>query len=192
MAFAGTRIPGTFKENDMTMQKPNEINQLIGQFLDLQEQWEDSPDDFNWPALRELATAGANAYNEGNGPSFQILSLDGFQHGEFHLRFLEYSLEAGFDPFKLVQASSGQAMVAVFGHESLADAAKHNLWSASMQAILQNLARKRFASAVEIEEIGLSGADLARTIESCRDSIPIDVLNRLSNELLVAETAQAN
>jgi hypothetical protein len=171
----------------MSMQKPNEINHLIGQFLDLQEQWEDSPEDFNWPALRELATAGANAYNEGNGPSFQILSLDGFQHGEFHLRFLEYSLEAGFDPFKLVQASSGQSMVAVFGHESLGDAVKHNLWSAKMQAILQNLARARFGSGIETEKIGLSAADLARTIECCRDSIPVDVLEKLSNELLVAE-----
>jgi hypothetical protein len=61
-----------------------------------------------------------------------------------------------------------------------------------MQAILQNLARTRFGSAIEIEEIGLSGADLVRTIECCRDSIPVDVLEKLSNELLVDETALAN
>jgi hypothetical protein len=55
-----------------------------------------------------------------------------------------------------------------------------------MQAILQNLARARFGSAIETAKIGLSAADLARTIECCRDSIPVDVLEKLSNELLVA------
>jgi hypothetical protein len=77
-------------------------------------------------------------------------------------------------------------MVAVFGHESLADAVKQNVWSAKMQAILQNLARARFGSVIETKKIGLSAADLARTIECCRDSIPVDVLEKLSNELLVA------
>jgi hypothetical protein len=175
----------------MSMQKSNDINQLVGQFLDLQEQWEDFPEDFNWAALRVLATAGANSYNEGNGPSFQVLSLDGMQHGEFHLRFLEYSLEAGFDPFKLVQVGSGQAMAPVFGHESLAYAAKHNLWSGRMQACLQDLARTRFGSSIEIEGMGLSSADITRTIERCRDSIPVDVFEKLSNALLAAETALA-
>lgn len=174
----------------MTTQKPNEINQLIGQFLDLQEEWEDFPEDFNWAALKALATAGANAYNEGNGPSFQILAMDGMQHGEFHLRFLEYSLEAGFDPFKLVRAGSAQAAMPVFGHESLEHAAKHNHWSGKMQARLRNLARIRFDSAIELEGAGSPGADLARTIEYCRDSIPDDVFETLSNALLVAESAR--
>ena len=39
----------------MNMQQPNDINRLMGLFLDLQEQWEDFPEDFNWEALRELA-----------------------------------------------------------------------------------------------------------------------------------------
>jgi hypothetical protein len=125
----------------MTMQKPSDINQLVGRFLDLQEQWEDQPEKFDWPALRVLAAAGAHAYNEGNGPSFQILSVDGMQHGEFHLRFLEYSLEAGFDPFRLVQAGPGRPLVEVFAHESLANAAIENPWSAKMLACLQQFAR---------------------------------------------------
>jgi hypothetical protein len=177
---------------EMNMQKPNDINQLVGQFLDLQEQWEDFPENFNGAALKELASAGANSYNEGNGPSFQILCIDGLQHGEFHLRFLEYSLEAGFDPFKLVLAGSGQAVTPVFGHESLAYAAKQNPWSSKMQVCLQNFARTRFGSESEIEEISLSGIDLTRTIEYCQDSIPVDVLEKLSNALLAAETALAN
>ncbi|WP_296002016.1 hypothetical protein [Rugamonas sp.] len=121
----------------MSMQKPNNINQLLGQLLDLQERWEEFPDAFNWPALKALAAAGADAYNEGNGPSFQILSLDGMRHDEFHLRFLEYSLAAGFDPFKLVQASSGHGLMPVFGHESLAEAATGNPWSAKMLALVK-------------------------------------------------------
>jgi hypothetical protein len=176
----------------MNIQKPNDINQLVGRFLDLQEQWEDSPGNFNWAALKELASTGANSYNEGNGPSFQILCIDGLQHGEFHLRFLEYSLEAGFDPFKLVRVGSGQAVAPVFGHESLAYAAKQNLWSGKMQACLQNFARTRFGSEIEIEGISLSGVDLTRTIEYCQDSIPVDVFEKLSNALLAAETALAN
>ncbi len=125
----------------MGMQQPNGINQLLGQFLDLQEQWEASPGDFHWTALQALAAAGAECYNEGNGPSFQILCLDGMQHGEFHLRFLEYSIAAGFDPFKLVQTGSGPGVGPVLGHESLAEAAENNPWSARMQACLQDVAR---------------------------------------------------
>src|SRR5476649_3026970 len=74
------------QEIHMTMHKPIEINQLIGQFLELQEQWEDAPDHFDWAALKALAIAGAGAYNEGNGPSFQILTIDGMRHGEFHAK----------------------------------------------------------------------------------------------------------
>lgn len=127
----------------MTMQQPNNINQLLGQLLDLQERWEEAPDQFDWAALKTLAAAGAQSYNEGNGPSFQILALDGMQHGEFHWRFLEYSLDAGFDPHKLVAAGSGHGVVPVFGHESLAEAAPHNPWSARMLARVQGAAPAR-------------------------------------------------
>ena len=80
----------------MSAQQIANINQLLGQFLDLQESWESAPEDVDWDALKRLAAVGANAYNEGNGLSFQILAIDGMAHGEFHLRFLEYSVAAGF------------------------------------------------------------------------------------------------
>src|SRR5476649_762268 len=137
-------IASLSQEIQMTMQKPNEINQLIGQFLELQEQWEDDPEHFDWAALKALAIAGAGAYNEGNGPSFQILAIDGMHHGEFHARFLDYSLDAGFDPYKLVPAASGRGVVAVFGHESLAQSAQDNPWSAKMLENIQRVARRRF------------------------------------------------
>lgn len=158
-----------------------DINQLLGQFLDLQEQWEEYPEHFGWDKLKALAAAGAHAYNEGNGPSFQVLAIDGMQHGEFHLRFLEYSLAAGFDPFKLALAGSGQRVAPVFGHESLADAAQNNRWSARMRACLQDLARIRFGAATTAE--GLSGAELVRTMAYCRDSFPADLLEALAARL---------
>lgn len=122
----------------MNTQTTDDINQLLWRFQDLQDQWEDVPEKFDWTALRALAVAASRAYNEGSGSSFHILALDGVPHGEFHLRFLGYSLEAGFDPFKLVQAGAGgQRLAPVFGHESLAEAAQHNPWSARMQARLR-------------------------------------------------------
>lgn len=162
----------------MNMQKPSEINQLIGQFLALQEQWEDTPDRFDWEALKALAVAGASAYNEGNGPSFQILTIDGMRHGEFHARFLEYSLEAGFDPFKLALSASGRGLVPVFGHEALAESAGDNPWSARMLASLHSLARRRFDT--EFAASAHSKADLEHTMLYCRDSIPQDVLQKMA------------
>lgn len=161
----------------MNMQPPNDINRLMGQFLDLQEQWEDVPENFNWEPLHALAIESAQAYNEGLGPSFQILAIDGMQHGEFHARFLDYALAAGFDPFKLLRAASGRGVVGVFGHESLAAAATHNSWSAKMHARLEDLARTRFEAELET---GVNAEDLGRTIAMFGDSIPADLLGKLS------------
>src|SRR5471030_3520468 len=166
------------QEIHMTMQKPNEINQLIGQFLELQEQWEDDAVRFNWDALKSLAAAGATAYNEGNGPSFQILAIDGMHHGEFHARFLDYSLEAGFDPFKLALAGSGRGVVPVLGHESLALSAQEHPWSAKMLAQLHDLARRRFDT--EFAPSAHSKAELEQTLLHCRESIPPDVAEKLA------------
>jgi len=169
----------------MSTQKSSNINQLLGQFLDLQDQWESAPENFDWEPLRALASAGADFYNEGKGLSFQILAIDGMNHGEFHLRFLEYSLEAGFDPFKLVRIGAGDTVAPVFAHESLASAAQRNPFSARMQACIRNLARTRFGS-IENENTSFSSADLAGIMEWCRDSIPADVIEKLSDTLVVA------
>lgn len=126
----------------------NDINRLIGIFLDLHEQWEAAPASFDWAALAALATAGAHEYNEGRGPSFHILCLDGMEHDEFHARFLDDSLAAGFDPFKLVRSSAGSAMTPVFSHDSLASAAARNPWSARMATRLQQVARERSDAAM--------------------------------------------
>lgn len=167
------------------MQKPIDINQLVGQYLDLQDQWQASPGTFNWEALKAVASAGANFYNEGNGPSFQILAIDGMEHGEFHLRFLEDLLEAGFDPFKLVQLGSGHGVTPVFAHESLAYAAQQNPWSARMQACLHNVARARFGSN-DVDNTTAAGIDFSHAIGCCGDSIPPDVIEMRSNALLAA------
>ena len=146
----------------MIMHKLNDINQLVGGFLDLQEQWESDPEAFNWEDLRALASTGAHCYNEGNGRSFQILCTDGMQHGEFHLRFLEYSIAAGFDPFKLVRTGSNETVAPVFSHESLELAAKDNPWSEQMRACLRNLSRSQFGYAADPDEKNLCDT------ESCR------------------------
>jgi hypothetical protein len=162
----------------MNMQPTNDINRLMGLFLDLQEQWEDLPENFGWEALRKLAVEGAHAYNEGCGLSFQILGIDAMQHGEFHSRFLDYSLDAGFDPFKLVRANSGRGVVGVFGHEALAAAAPQNAWSAKMRTRLQKVARTRFD--LGFVAAAYSNDDIDQIIAICGDSIPPDVLLKLS------------
>ena len=169
----------------MSTQKYSDINQLLGRFFDLQDQWTESPEHFDWEALKVLAAAGADFYNEGNGLSFQILATDGIDHGEFHLRFLEYSLEAGFDPFKLVRRGSGDAVAPAFAHESLADAAERNPWSARMQARLREAARERFGSSERGSARGF-GSDLALTVAYCRDSIPDDIAEKLADVTLAA------
>ena len=174
----------------MNTQQTKSINQLVGQFLDLQEQWQDAPESVDWAQLKALALAGADFYNEGRGLSFHIVALDGMAHGEFHLRFLEYSLEAGFDPFKLVRPGSGQTMVPVFAHESLADAAKLNPWSARMQALLRNAARKRFG-AIDVDNTRVSSLGIAQIIEACRDSIPADLFEKLAQALAAERGALA-
>ena len=172
----------------MSAQQIANINQLLGQFLDLQESWESAPEDVDWDALKRLAAVGANAYNEGNGLSFQILAIDGMAHGEFHLRFLEYSVAAGFDPFKIVSKGVGTAVGPVFPHEAVAYAAEPNPWAAKMQASLQALARRRFGRG-EGEGASWSEIDIAHLIECCGDSIPAEVLENLSPALAAASVA---
>jgi hypothetical protein len=121
----------------MSTLKANNINRLVGEFMTLYELWEDDPPRFAWESLQALAQEGAQAYNEGLGPSFHILTFDGYPHGEFHERFLGYLLEAGFDPFKMVLSTSGTKLIPVFGHASLAEAARENAVSARMQAALR-------------------------------------------------------
>jgi hypothetical protein len=118
----------------MTNSNGNQINLLIGGFMDLLEEWEKAPHSFVWEKLQALAQAGAHAYNEGAGPSFHMLALDGVPHGEFHERFLNDSLKAGFDPFKLAKTGNGKTMTPVLSHSSLAEAARGNPASARMQA----------------------------------------------------------
>ncbi|MGH8809127.1 MAG: hypothetical protein ACREX0_14740, partial [Noviherbaspirillum sp.] len=128
----------------MSRNGTTDINRLIGEFMDLQEQWERDAEAFDWNALQALAQEGASAYNEGAGPSFHTLALDGVQHGEFHERFLAYSLDAGFDPFKLAKTGLGNAVIPVLGHSDLADAAATNPSSARMRASLMEIAQARF------------------------------------------------
>src|SRR6185312_14505400 len=112
----------------------NNINRMVGDFMDLYESWEADSAHFAWERLQALATEGAQEYNAGLGPSFHILTFDGYPHGEFHERFLRYLLDAGFDPFMVIDS------VPVFSHESLAIAAEDNPASARMKAVLDEMA----------------------------------------------------
>jgi hypothetical protein len=149
-----------------------DINRLVGEFTDLYQEWEEAPSGYDWGRLKSLAGDGAAAYNEGRGPSFQILAFDGYPQGEFHERFLGYLLDAGFDPFKTVQAADGVNYVAVFNHEGLADAATNNPAAARMSERLRGLARQRLASA--------DAAERRRIILLCQESIPADVLKEMA------------
>jgi hypothetical protein len=160
----------------MNTSTAKDINHLVGDFMGYYEQWEDAPAAFPWDDLQALARDGAQAYNEGFGPSFHMLAFDGYPHGEFHERFLNYLLEAGFDPFKTVQAASGASYIPVFGHDGLTEAAKENPVSARMHDTLQAIARQRFGgdvSAIDAEE-------LQRIVLLCHESIPDDVLSKIA------------
>jgi hypothetical protein len=169
----------------MSAHDPNEINRLIGRFTDLQEAWERDPGAFDWAQLQELAREGAHAYNEAAGPSFHALALDGARHSEFHLRFLEYSLQAGFDPFKLSRAGTGMPEVPVIDHASLAEEALSNPSSVRMRAMLMDVARTKFTPLADEIEKGKASSSpwLLRTVEVCAESIPVDLLERIVPEL---------
>jgi hypothetical protein len=170
----------------MSEHDPNEINRLIGRFTDLHEQWQSNPDAFDWGLLQTLARQGAHAYNEGSGPSFHALALDGAQHSEFHERFLAFSLQAGFDPFKLSRAGTGTPEIPVIDHASLAEETRSNPSSARMRAALMELARARFAPLAQEIQSGKPSASSwwYRVVEACVESIPVDLLEEIAPELV--------
>lgn len=156
-----------------------DINHLIGEYLYLEERWQDDPAKFPWVELEALAAAGATAYNEGKGSSFHILALDGMTHAEFHENFLRYSLAAGFDPFKVVFNGHGNTLTTVLNHQSLAESAQNNSASARMLKLLQQKARERFVG---------EGTDGYRSVEEmetamtlCADAIPKDLMDKLAS-----------
>jgi len=169
----------------MNAHDPDHINRLIGELMDLQEQWANDPANFDWKRLQTLAYRGANAYNEGAGPSFHALALDAVEHGEFHEQFLAYSLQAGFDPFKLSRIGSVTSEVPVIDHENLAEAAQWNPSSARMRAMLMQLARERFEPLVgEMRSTNPVYAHrMFRVVEACAESFPADLLEQLAPEL---------
>lgn len=171
---------------------PDRINRLIGKFADLQEQWESNPEAFDWSALQALAKDGAQAYNEGAGPSFHALALDGVEHGEFHERFLAYAVESGFDPFKLSRAGNGAAEIPVIDHADLMESASYNPSSARMRASLLQLAGARFEPMVkEVQDGSADAAAVLRVVEACAESIPNDILGKLAPELVRPHEGEA-
>lgn len=170
----------------MSEYDPNEINRLIGRFTDLQEQYESEREAFDWALLQALARQGAHAYNEGAGPSFHALAIDGTQHNEFHERFLAYSLQAGFDPFKLARAGNSMPEIPVIDHAELAEEARANPSSARMRVVLMEVARGRFAPLAEEIQSGKPNPSpwLVRVVDACVESIPVDLLEEIAPELV--------
>ncbi len=169
----------------MRRHDPDEINRLIGEFMDLQERWENDPDTFDWSRLRTLARNGAHAYNEDAGPAFHALALDGVPHSEFHERFLADSLHAGFDPFKLASPGTEVAAVPVIDHANLAEAALSNPSSSRMRASLMELARARFTPLTQETQAGkpIFSTPWYTIVEACAESFPLDLLTQLAPEL---------
>jgi hypothetical protein len=140
--------------------------------------------------LHALAREGASAYNNQAGPAFHALALDGMQHNEFHERFLGYSLDAGFDPFKVGKGASADAWFPVIDHQTLEEAARGNPFSTRMHERLKEIASLRFEPlAKDIEQ----GADkfshpMFRAAEACTESIPVGLLARIAPELVSHST----
>jgi hypothetical protein len=163
----------------------DDINRLIGEFTYLQETCEQDPVHFDWMRLEALAQDGAQAYNDGAGPSFHALALDGVDHTAFHERFLEFLLKAGFDPFHLARAGTGVAPIPVIDHASLREAADINPSSARMHALLMQVARDRFAEAADQAAAhGGIAPEMAQVVAACAESMPSDLLERIAPELV--------
>lgn len=163
----------------------DDVNRLIGEFTDLQEAWENDSAHFDWARLETLAQDGARAYNEGAGPPFHSLALDGVEHSAFHERFLGFLLKSGFDPFRLVRPGTGVAPIPVIDHASLCDAANMNPSSARMRATLMEVARERFtASAEEAATKGRIAPETVQVVAACAESMPSDLLERIAPELV--------
>lgn len=169
----------------MGQRDPQEINRLIGEFLELQDAWQQDARNFDWNALQALAQKGAFAYNDAAGPSFHSLAIDGMKHSEFHERFLDYSLQAGFDPFKLTHAGSGSAELPVIDHDDLAMAARSNPSSARMHATLMEVAKTKFAGLLQAVREGKPElqADLLHAAIACAESLPLDLLEQIAPDL---------
>jgi hypothetical protein len=173
----------------MALHDPNEINRLIGEFMDLQEAWEQDPGRFEWESLRALAYNGAQAYNDSSGPSFHSLVLDGVEHNPLHERFLEASIEAGFDPFRLTHAGTHGAPLPVIDHADLALTARANPSSARMRTMLMDLARARFSALAQSSATGTPAPDAAlmQIVIACAESIPLDILERIAPDLAASQ-----
>lgn len=158
------------------MSSSTDTNILIGRYMNLQEGWEDNPDRTDWAAVDAVAREGALAYNDGAGHSFHYLMLDGMSHTPFHERFLQSSLDAGFDPFTLTSIGQGASPTPVLDHDTLAEAAKENASSAAMQEMIRQFARKRFDSE---KWAALPADQRQRILATGADSIPADLLEEL-------------
>ncbi|HEV2611361.1 MAG TPA: hypothetical protein VGU61_13920 [Noviherbaspirillum sp.] len=169
----------------MAQHHPDEINRLITEFMDMQEAWNQDQERFDWGALEALAQRGAHAYNEGTGPSFPSLALDGMRHSELHERFLASLLQAGFDPFKTTSTGDAVDAVPVIDHASLAEAAETNPTSARMRATLMDLARERFEPLARDVESGQdpSSLPLYEVVKACAESVPDELMRRIAPEL---------
>jgi hypothetical protein len=180
------------REDAMAQRDPQEINRLIGEFMELQESWQQAPGSFDWKSLQLLAQRGAFAYNDGAGPSFHSLALDGIEHEEFHERFLGYSLDAGFDPFKLTRYGSTGAELPVIDHADLALAARSNPVSARMRSLLMALARTKFNALAQPRhnDAPEPPAELRQAAIVCAESLPLDLLDKIAPEL--AESQRRN
>lgn len=161
------------------------INRLVGEFMDLQEAWENNPDGFDWRQLDAIVQQGAQAYNEGNGPSFHSLALDGVRHSIFHERFLSALLAAGFEPFKLASAGSDSEPIPVIDHAVLAESAEVNASSARMRDALLERAREVFEPLAQEVEAGSDphAHPLFASLRACAESVPDDLMQRIAPEL---------
>lgn len=164
----------------------HDINWLMGEFFALMEQFENDPESFQWENLRSLAEHGAQAYNEGSGPSFHALAIDGIPHTEFHYRFLSYSVAGGFDPFKMTFPGAVRTRVPVIDHEDLASASLVNPWSGKMRELLFDIARERFSAlSARFRNGTLDANDRAqlKAIDDFAESIPADLLAQIKPSL---------
>lgn len=119
-----------------------DVEPLLIEWRELKDAWERSPAGADWQRLRLLAERSAVIRERGSGETLARKAMSLEEPDVFHEKFLEYLIEAGFDPFD----AEGQPGGAPLDHGLLlSQSSQGNESSRRMKARCDQLARVKFA-----------------------------------------------
>lgn len=154
-----------------------DIEPLMSEWLRLKGHWQASPGKADWQGLRALARQAALTRGRETGEAMPRRAFGGAPD-VFDEKFLEYLIEAGFDPFE----TRGERSAAALDHAALLAASERGNESARrMRALCDRAARLKFsplfgARARRVSSAELSG--LRKSWERFNAVLPQDVRAR--------------